>query len=394
MTIAPSLLLLVVILWPLFLAFLCLLPKLGPRMLLALPLGPLPALAAVFLAPRDQTLSVPGVLLDGGLRLTETGVLFLGGAALLWFWAGVYALRYMRGDSRAQTFALFWMLVLAGNLGVFLAADLATFYVSFALVSLAAWWLGHAWQELPALLAAGVVADLWGFLLPNLLIATIVTGLLLRYFWVTAQWRREVEEEARSRIRALQARIRPHFLFNSMNTIAALTRSDPARAEEAVEDLADLFRASLSEATSSMTLKEELELSRIYQRIESHRLGARLAVEWRIAGLPLRARVPALSLQPLLENAIYHGIEQLPAGGTVVVEGRYEEAGGMIELCIDNPLPPARTDGPALRAGNRIALDNLRQRFALAWGPRASVEAGPAGERYRVRLRFPAELAG
>lgn len=274
------------------------------------------------------------------------------------------------------------------------AVALAIVLACVTLVSLAAWWLGHAWQELPALLAAGVVADLWGFLLPNLLIATIVTGLLLRYFWVTAQWRREVEEEARSRIRALQARIRPHFLFNSMNTIAALTRSDPARAEEAVEDLADLFRASLSEATSSMTLKEELELSRIYQRIESHRLGARLAVEWRIAGLPLRARVPALSLQPLLENAIYHGIEQLPAGGTVVVEGRYEEAGGMIELCIDNPLPPARTDGPALRAGNRIALDNLRQRFALAWGPRASVEAGPAGERYRVRLRFPAELAG
>lgn len=156
MTIAPSLLLLVVILWPLFLAFLCLLPKLGPRMLLALPLGPLPALAAVFLAPRDQTLSVPGVLLDGGLRLTETGVLFLGGAALLWFWAGVYALRYMRGDSRAQTFALFWMLVLAGNLGVFLAADLATFYVSFALVSLAAYPL-VIHDRKPASMRAGVV---------------------------------------------------------------------------------------------------------------------------------------------------------------------------------------------------------------------------------------------
>jgi two-component system, LytTR family, sensor histidine kinase AlgZ len=155
---------------------------------------------------------------------------------------------------------------------------------------------------------------------------------MLRYFWVAAQWRRNVEAEARSRIRALQARIRPHFLFNSMNTIAALTRSDPARAEEAVEDLADLFRASLSDATSTVTLKEELELSRIYQRIEQHRLGDRLAVEWRIKALPLRARIPALSVQPLLENAIYHGIEQLAGGGTVVVEGRYDRATGIIEL--------------------------------------------------------------
>lgn len=259
-------------------------------------------------------------------------------------------------------------------------------------VSLGAWWMARAWQDLPALFAAGDTGALPEFLLTNLLIAVIVTGLLLRYFWVTAQWRREIEEEARSRIRALQARIRPHFLFNSMNTIAALTRSDPARAEEAVEDLADLFRASLSDATSTVTLKEELELSRIYQRIEQHRLGSRLAVEWRIASLPLRARIPALSVQPLLENAIYHGIEQLPGGGTVLVEGHYDGAAGLIELAIENPLADAAPERSAHREGNRIALDNLRQRFALAWGPRASVEAGPSGDRYRVVLRFPAEL--
>jgi two-component system sensor histidine kinase AlgZ len=261
------------------------------------------------------------------------------------------------------------------------------------LVSAGAWWMGRAWQGLPALLAVGDTGELPAFLLANLLIAAIVTSLLLRYFWVTAQWRRNVEQEAMARIRALQARIRPHFLFNSMNTIAALTRSNPAHAEEAVEDLADLFRASLSEATATVTLKEELELSRIYQRIEAHRLGERLAVEWRVEALPLRARIPALSIQPLLENAIYHGIEQLPGGGAVVVEGHYDEAAGLIELSIENPLPGELPPDAGHRQGNRIALDNLRQRFALAWGKRASVDAGPHGDRYRVKLKFPAELA-
>ena len=273
------------------------------------------------------------------------------------------------------------------------AGALTIVLVCVLVVSLGAWWTARAWQGMPTLLGHAEGGGLAGFVLSNLLIAFIVTGMLLRYFWVTAQWRREVEEEAHSRIRALQARIRPHFLFNSMNTIAALTRSDPVRAEEAVEDLADLFRASLSDAASTMTLKEEFELSRIYQRIEQHRLGARLSVEWRIAALPLRARIPALSVQPLLENAIYHGIEQLPGGGTVVVEGRYDEPAGLVELSIENPLADPAAGRNAPRAGNRIALDNLRQRFALAWGGRATIEAGAVGDRYRVVLRFPAEQA-
>jgi hydrogenase-4 component B len=177
MTTEATLLLPVVILWPLLLAVLCLVPKLGPRMLPTLPLGPLPALAAVFLAPRDDTLSVRWVLLDGGLRLTETGVLFLGGAATLWFWAGVYALRYMRGDPRAQTFVLFWMLVLAGNLGVFLAADLASFYVYFALVSLAAYPL-VIHDRKPASMRAGAV---------YIILAVIGETALLAGFLMAAQ---------------------------------------------------------------------------------------------------------------------------------------------------------------------------------------------------------------
>ena len=122
----------------------------------------------------------------------------------------------------------------------------------------------------------GRPATSWLFLLRNVLIGLIVTGLALRYFYVSQQWRLNVESQARARVNALQARIRPHFLYNSMNTIASLTRSDPARAEEAVQDLADLFRANLNEKRSLITLKEELEAARIYQRIEQLRMGDRL----------------------------------------------------------------------------------------------------------------------
>ena len=185
-------------------------------------------------------------------------------------------------------------------------------------------------------------------------------------------------------MRALQARIRPHFLFNSMNTIAALTRSDPARAEEAVEDLADLFRANLNEKRSSITLKEELEVARIYQRIEQLRLGDRLHVIWDVADLPMRAQVPGLLMQPLLENAIYHGIEPRPAGGTVTVSGALD--GEIIGITVSNPLPEA---GSAPHAGNRVALENIRERMDLIYPGRSSVEASQVGDEYIVRLRFP-----
>jgi two-component system sensor histidine kinase AlgZ len=224
-----------------------------------------------------------------------------------------------------------------------------------------------------------------GFVLPNVLIAAVVGALALRYFYVSQQWRRSVELEARARIHALQARIRPHFLFNSMNTIAALTRSNPARAEEAIEDLADLFRASLGDARAQISLREELEVARIYQRIEQLRMGERLRVEWDVAALPARAVVPSLMLQPLLENAIGHGIEPLPAGGTVTVRGWLDAE--TIVLEVENPLP---RDGTApARKGNRMALDNVRQRLELAFPGRSGVEVRDADGRFTVRLWFP-----
>jgi two-component system sensor histidine kinase AlgZ len=263
------------------------------------------------------------------------------------------------------------------------AAMFGLILLNTVVISELALWFGTAFgavgiTELPT--------EHWPFLLRNAGIAIIVTALLLRYFFVTHQWQKHVHAEAHSRIQALQARIRPHFLFNSMNTIASLTRSDPRRAEEAVEDLADLFRATLRDSHSPLRLKEELELTRIYQRIEALRLGERLAVTWDVGSLPMRSFVPGLTVQPLLENAIYHGIEPLERGGTVTISGRV--VNGEIELVVSNPVDPHGAAGEP-RNGNRIALDNIRQRLELAYRGRGSLTVEQQPDRYRVTVRFP-----
>ncbi len=227
--------------------------------------------------------------------------------------------------------------------------------------------------------------DHLGFLLRNLVIGFIVSALALRYFYVSAEWKRTIELEARARIRALQARIRPHFLFNSMNTIAALTRTDPQGAEQAVEDLADLFRANLSDARNQIPLKEELEVARIYQRIEQLRLGDRLKVRWNVADLPMRALVPSLLVQPLLENAVYHGIEVLPEGGTIVINGGFDGEQITLEVC--NPVRPESSSKRA--EGHQLAIDNIRQRLALAWPGKSRVEVNLKDAEYRIMLTFP-----
>lgn len=255
---------------------------------------------------------------------------------------------------------------------------------TLALSELTVWfaaWLSGRGVVLPLL-----PQDHVAFLLRNVVISGIVSALVLRYFFVTHEWRRNVEAENRSRIDALQARIRPHFLFNSMNTIAALTRSSPSEAEEAVEDLADLFRATLKDSGSTHSIKEELELARIYQRIEQLRLGDRLAVDWDVDGLPMRAQIPSLTLQPLLENAIYHGIERLKDGGRVTIAGGTKA--GVLWLRVNNPIPKDGKDSP----GNQLALANIKERFALAYGKGANTVAGPTDDgHFQVLLEFPAD---
>jgi two-component system sensor histidine kinase AlgZ len=249
-------------------------------------------------------------------------------------------------------------------------------------VSEAVFWLGHYYG--PERAGDWFPADRGFFVSRNLVLGGILAAIMLRYFYVRHEWRRNVEQQAASRINALQARIRPHFLFNSMNTIAELTRRDPAAAESAVEDLSDLFRASLSDAQEMVRLTDELEITRVYERIERQRLGPRLQVHWATDDLPADARIPGLTLQPLLENAIGHGVEPLPDPGPIEIEGRRK--GDMLYLSVRNPLPVS-----ALRKepGNRIAVGNIRERLELAFGARANLSTAIDATHYEVSLRFP-----
>ncbi len=229
----------------------------------------------------------------------------------------------------------------------------------------------------------------WSRIGAQMAIAGIITGMVLRYFYVQQQLREQEQSELQSRIQALQSRIRPHFLFNSMNIIASLIDTDPKTAESVVEDLAELFRASLNDAGNQVTLAEELALCERYVRIERLRLGERLAMDWRIDVDPEAIRIPLLTLQPLLENAIYHGIQPLPEGGTITVEVRHER--GKVHVCISNPLPTAEVRGAT--QGNRMAVNNIRSRLNVLYGGDADLVAAVDDERrqYVTRLHYPLE---
>lgn len=221
----------------------------------------------------------------------------------------------------------------------------------------------------------------WDFVLNNLLLSLLIGLILLRYFYLREQGLERSRSDAEARLNALQARIEPHFLFNSLNTLACLIRLDPVKAEALVEDLSDLFRANLQQAGTLARLDEELELARRYLQIESYRLGPRLQVEWDLHDLPNNAEIPLLTLQPLLENAVHHGIAPLLSGGCLRIHGR--RLGRRIEFRIENPcLPGAR------EAGHGIAQENVRARLQLLFGEECRFVQEALPGKYRVWLSF------
>ncbi|MET0377976.1 MAG: sensor histidine kinase, partial [Spongiibacteraceae bacterium] len=236
-------------------------------------------------------------------------------------------------------------------------------------------------------LQAGLLADAWrpdpGPLRDHLLIGAVLAGITMRYFYLTQELRLQQKAELEARVQALQSRIRPHFLFNSMNSIASLIAIDPAAAETAVEDLAGLFRASLAQTSTEVSLADELELCRRYLRIEQLRLGDRLRVHWDVAALPADLPIPALSLQPLLENAIYHGIQVRADGGELTIRGSYDA--GEVRLVVCNPLADVST--PA-RPGNRMALDNIGHRLRGLYGDNAGVETQRSDREFCAELFY------
>ena len=225
------------------------------------------------------------------------------------------------------------------------------------------------------------------FCLGTALMMALLSAVMLRYFYVRDQWRDQVRANAKASLQALQARINPHFLFNSMNTIAALVRRDPHTAESAIEDLSDLFRAALGDENAEATLAEELQIARQYLAIEQLRLGTRLRLDWQLAAdLPMQIRMPRLTLQPLFENAVIHGIAGLPEGGEIEVVAK--AADGRVQLTISNPLPPGNPT-----VGHGHALDSIRRRLALYYGAPASLTETTDNGRFSIQLGIPNEPA-
>lgn len=242
-----------------------------------------------------------------------------------------------------------------------------------ALLAWAAWWP-------VSLLGVFDAAPLRAWALP-LAGAALALPLAL---WLQARERARAPADAGARLAELQSRIRPHFLFNTLNTAISLVRSDPARAEGVLEDLAELFRVALeSGGSGTTTLAAEIDLAQRYLAIEALRFGERLELQWQLDPAADRARLPPLALQPLLENAVRHGIEPSETGGTVRVRTRAQL--GRAEVVIDNSLPV----GAAANPGHGLALANVRERLRLLHDLDAQFEAGAHNGRWRVRIVVP-----
>lgn len=227
------------------------------------------------------------------------------------------------------------------------------------------------------------------FIFKNLVISLVIVVVLLRYFYIHSQWEQSVEADSAAKYDALQARMRPHFLFNSLNTIAHLVHIDPNKAEAALLDLADIMRLTLDKR-SRISLKEELDLTLAYLRMEGLRLGGqRLHVKLDMDqnSLPLDMDIPPFLLQPLVENAVYHGVQPRPDGGLLTVS--LYDSGNSLEISVTNPLPP--TGVSTHTKGNHIAQENMVNRLRLAYGDRANLKIQKGAQQYRVSFSIPKE---
>lgn len=254
-------------------------------------------------------------------------------------------------------------------------------------------------QRLPLLLCAlalpsvlaGVEALVWQILIdPQVRVETAMLWAAVAAILLTALMdlleRARAPALAEARLMALNARIRPHFLFNSLNAVLGVIRSEPRRAETALEGLAELMRVMMRENTNLALLSEEIALARQYLDLEKLRLGERLTVDWDTHRAPTDALAPPMMLQPLLENAVYHGIEPLPGGGVIKVQVAH--MAGQVIIHIANP----HTAEYRHRPGNRMALANIRERLALFFASSARLDTDQHGGIYTVTITIPYQL--
>jgi two-component system sensor histidine kinase AlgZ len=249
------------------------------------------------------------------------------------------------------------------------AIGLGTVTAVVLVVTAGAWLLGSSVDAAPqGVVRAGAFA-------------LLTIGVLAGYFHLRDRAFSPALAEAR--LQALQARIRPHFLFNTLNAVLSLIRKDARRAQSAIEDLAELYRMVLADAKNLTTLARELDLTRQYLNLEQLRLGDRLVVDWQTADAPRDALVPPLLLQPLVENAVYHGIEPGVEPGTIVIAIRRDR--DRVHVKLTNPYHPEYQH----RQGNRIALANIRERLALHFDVEGVLESGVSGTNYEIRMTMP-----
>ncbi|GAB2897461.1 histidine kinase [Uliginosibacterium flavum] len=267
-----------------------------------------------------------------------------------------------------------------------------------ALAGLLYWlgpWLNRlSWRDLSLItgcmaLALAIIFQTW--ILPSVDSDAYLRGLMwalgssmavLTYF----RWHQISQMPAlgEARILALTARIRPHFFFNCLNGVLGVMRSDPKRAEQALEAMAELFRELMRDSRELVQLCDEIELCNRYLELERLRLGERLNVKWELKHAPLNAQVPPFMLQPLLENAVFHGIEPNPEPGRILV--RIIRRGNMLDMRISNPLNPG---GERRTSGNRMAMNNIRERLALFFDMEATLNTEEQDGEFRVRVRIP-----
>jgi two-component system sensor histidine kinase AlgZ len=250
------------------------------------------------------------------------------------------------------------------------------YWVGVALIAVTVLWLtaGVAW------LHASVESAPLGVVRASAF-ALLLTAVLAGYFHLRNRAFSPALAEAR--LQALQARIRPHFLFNALNAVLSLIRKDARRAETALEDLAELYRMVMADNKQLTTLARELELTRQYLNLEQLRLGSRLVIRWRIDEAPSDALVPPLLLQPLVENAVYHGIEPGLLPGTIEIAIRCERNRLLVKLI--NPYHAEHQQ----RQGNRMALANIRERLALHFDVEGELQSGVIDDHYEIRMAMP-----
>ncbi len=313
-----------------------------------------------------------GVVLRGLLfvhAVVAVGVLFGAAGVVSWF------ARFTAASGVALPAVLFWLLVACA-----------------ARQPLGALRLPLQWAAATLLGAASATASVWtAWLLmadapvspPWLACALAGAGLAAALFlWLHLRVQASLPADTTARLAELQSRIRPHFLFNTLNTALALVRLDPARAEGVLEDLAELFRVAISESAESVTLAEEVELAKRYLAIEQIRFGERLQVTWELDPGAGAARMPPLLLQPLVENAVRHGVEPAAEGGVIRIRTRVRL--GRAVVSIVNSVP-----AEASRPGHGMALRNVRERLRLMHDVAAQFDTRREGDVFRVQVVVP-----